>query len=299
MALVKNVAVFNRLIARGVKLTAMQGGYGLTFCHVVAHNITCEDDLRVFVAACGNDAVHAVDILGKTPLHCTCTSPSSNDSAVRVLVEFGAELDRQDYDGKTALFDAAGWNSRTSSVELLLALGADVAVVRDNGETACHFAARCEHPSALSALVAAGGDLDQRDNYGETPRMIATRLEFSLPTADEIEAARHRIAKTRLDLVRERAFQICVGLQSFRLSALQLCEILMHSFGTLGSLILFHQWWGIATKVKHFRDHKQQSSATTTSHTSCSQIDQKPPELFPLDRRFDCMFDVDHSIINQ
>jgi hypothetical protein len=52
----------------------------------------------------------------------------------------------------------------------------------------------------------------------------------------------------------ERAFQICVGLQSFRLSALQLCEILMHSFGALGSLILFHQWWVIATKVKHFRD---------------------------------------------
>jgi hypothetical protein len=87
--------------------------------------------------------------------------------------------------------------------------------------------------------------------------MIATRNNVALPTADEIDAARHRIAKARLDLVRERAFQICVGLQSFRLNALQLCEILMHSFGALGSLIAFHQWWAIATKVKHFRDHKQ------------------------------------------
>jgi hypothetical protein len=114
-----------------------------------------------------------------------------------------------------------------------------------------------ENHAALCALVAAGGDLDQPNEEGETPRMIATRRNVALPTADEIDAARHRIAKARLDLVRERAFQICVGLQSFRLNALQLCEILMHSFGALGSLIAFHQWWAIATKVKHFRDHKQ------------------------------------------
>jgi hypothetical protein len=109
----------------------------------------------------------------------------------------------------------------------------------------------------LCALVAAGGNLDQPDNKVETPRMIAIREHIALPTADEIDLARNRIAKTRLDLVREQAFQICVGLQSFRLNALQLCEILIHSFGALGSLILFHQWWAIATKVKHFRDHKQ------------------------------------------
>jgi hypothetical protein len=86
--------------------------------------------------------------------------------------------------------------------------------------------------------------------------MIATRNNVALPTADEIDAARRRIAKARLDLVRERSFQICLGLQSLDINALQLCEILMHSFGALGSLIAFHQWWAIATKVKHFRDHK-------------------------------------------
>jgi hypothetical protein len=52
-------------------------------------------------------------------------------------------------------------------------------------------------------------------------------------------------------------FRSVLDLQSTRLNALQLCEILMHSFGALGSLIAFHQWWAIATKVKHFRDHKQ------------------------------------------
>jgi hypothetical protein len=103
-----------------------------------------------------------------------------------------------------------------------------------------------------------GGDLDQPDNKGETPRMIAIREDGAMPTADEINAARRRIAKTRLNLVRERAFQICLGLHPLNISALQLCEILMHSFGALGSLILFHQWWTIAVKVKHFHERKRQ-----------------------------------------
>jgi hypothetical protein len=150
------------------------------------------------------------------------------------------------------LIDATA-NVKSSCVELLLALGADVRLVDEWGNS--HFAIRS--PASLCAVVAAGGNLDQPDNKGETPRMVATRLEFPLPTAAEIDVARRQIAKTRLDLVRERAFQICVGLQSFRLNALQLCEILMHSFGAIGSVILFHQWWAIATKVKHFRDHKQ------------------------------------------
>jgi hypothetical protein len=83
--------------------------------------------------------------------------------------------------------------------------------------------------------------------------MIASREQFELPTSAEIDEARRQIAKTRLDLVRERAFQICVALQPLNINALELCEIMMHSFGALGSLIAFHQWWAIATKVKHFQ----------------------------------------------
>jgi ankyrin repeat protein len=258
---VKSVAVFNRLVARGVNFTAMRDGDGDTLCHCVAYNVRREDDLRSLVNVCGNDAVHAVNNYGETSLH--WASSSGNDLPVRILVELGADIDRQDNRGSSALHIAAA-NEQSSCAELLLALGADVDVVTNNGETACHLAALYESAS-LCTLVAAGGDLDQLDNNGETPRTIATREDDALPTADEIEAARCRIAKTRLDLVRERAFQICVGLQSFRLSALQLCEILMHSFGAIGSVILFHQWWAIVVKVKHFRDRKQQSSTTAAT----------------------------------
>jgi ankyrin repeat protein len=262
MALVKSVAVFNRLVARGVDFTAMRDEYGAKLCHYLARNVMCEDDLRFLVNVCGND-IHAVDNHGMTPLR--WDSSSGNDVALRVLVELGAEIDRQDNNGSTALIGVSCSDAQSSIVELLLALGADVNVVANDGRTACLFAAVCENPAALCALVAAGGDLDQPNKDGETPRMIATRNNVALPTAREIDAARRRIAKRRLDLVRQRAFQICLGLQPLDINALQLCEILMHSFGALGSLIAFHQWWAIATKVKHFRDPSKQSELPVSS----------------------------------
>jgi ankyrin repeat protein len=253
MKLVKSVAVFNRLVARGANFTAMRDKRGATLCHHVARNVRCEDDLRFLGNVCGND-IHAVDNHGETPLG--WASSSGNELAMRVMVELGAEIDRQDNRGSTALINVSFYDYESSSVELLLALGADVNLVVNDGRTACLIAAAHENHAALCALVAAGGDLDQPNKEGETPRMIATRKNVALPTADEIDAARQRIAKARLDLVRQRSFQICLGLQPLGINALQLCEILMHSFGALGSLIAFHQWWAIATKVKHFRDHK-------------------------------------------
>jgi ankyrin repeat protein len=93
MELVKSVAVFNRLVARGVNFTAMRDESGATLCHHVARNVTREDDLRALVNVCGNDAVHAVDNTGWTPLQ--WASSRGNELAMRVMVELGAEIDRQ------------------------------------------------------------------------------------------------------------------------------------------------------------------------------------------------------------
>jgi ankyrin repeat protein len=89
MELVKSVAVFDRLMARGVNFTAMQDEDGAILCHYVARNVTCENDLRFLVNVCGNDAVHAVDDDGRTPLHWASSSGNgiqriSDSSAGRV-----------------------------------------------------------------------------------------------------------------------------------------------------------------------------------------------------------------------
>jgi hypothetical protein len=70
---------------------------------------------------------------------------------------------------------------------------------------------------------------------------------------DQAEVARRDIAKARIDFVRYRALEVCIGLQSLRLDALQLCEILQFACGAIAPLIPFHIWWTIATTVKHFR----------------------------------------------
>jgi hypothetical protein len=81
------------------------------------------------------------------------------------------------------------------------------------------------------------------------------RRGVTAENAAEIEAVRRRIAKMRLELIRDRALQVCIGLQSLRIDALQMCEILQQACfgGRLAQLIPFHIWWKIATTVKHFR----------------------------------------------
>jgi hypothetical protein len=249
--LVRSVAVFNRLLARDVNVTTMRDDSGSTLCHHVVRTVGNEDDLWFFVNVCGNDAVHAVDNHGRTPLH--VASIFDNYSAMRVLLESGAEIDRQDNEGVTALINTTRSRSLRSCLELLLAFGADVSLADGWGRTASHRAAFFQAPATVCALVAAGGNLEQPDNKGSTPRMIAIRERVALPTSNEINAARRRIAKARLDLVRQRAFQICVGLQSGPTRCSCNCAIHLDAFVVARScsMILFHQWWAIATKVKH------------------------------------------------
>jgi ankyrin repeat protein len=248
LTLVRSVAVLERFSARGFNLPTIRDDNDGMLCHHVAWSVTREDDLRLLFGVCGN-ATNAVDKSGEIPLHWAASS--GNESALRILVELGADVDRQGHDGWTALhYASSGQDQTLSIVELLLALGADARLVDKSGQTAC-VVGRPELV-ALCPLVAAGSDFDHQDNDGNTPRNIAVEWGHPLPTADEIDAARRRIAKRRLDLVRSRALEICVGLQHLNLAALELCNILMHSFGAIGALITFHQWWAFATKVKHF-----------------------------------------------
>lgn len=256
----QSVPVLKFLVARNVDVSALRGKNGGTVLHeFLRYFSNTEDFVRAAVQLGGVD-VNAVDHDGDAPLHCFALR--NRLDLMRVLVQLGANVDQQNVRGETALLSSWG----RACTRLLLTLNTDVTLATTDGKTACHFAAEYFSgfpPQGVDAVllrmvVALGGDLDQPDNNGETPRMIAIRRHRSLPAAEEIEATRRRIDKDRLDLVRSRALEICIGLQSLEISALQLCEIMMRSFGALGSLIKFHQWWAIATTVKHFRADQQQ-----------------------------------------
>jgi ankyrin repeat protein len=241
-------------MARNVDVSALRDVNGYTLCHhVIQCGIYANDLIRAAVCLGGAD-VNAAGRDGRTPLHWVAKHYCFELHLLLLLAQLGADVDQQDAKGKTALMLSRGW---AEPHKVLLALNTNVTLTSVKGKTACHFAAKEGDRRKLATIVAEGGDLDQPDNSGETPRMIAIREKFLLPTAEEIDAWRKALIRGRLDLVRDRAFQICVGLQSFRLNALQLCEIMKHSFGALGTIIAFHHWWAIATAVKHFHRVKR------------------------------------------
>jgi ankyrin repeat protein len=187
----------------------------------------------------------------------TCSmSAVMRDSAdaLRLFLHAGANVDVNSLNGEPLLHVSVVRNNFKCTI-LLLAAGADVTARDGSGRTACFVAADFPTGTLMSfvhALLAVGADLDTADDSGQTPRM---RLAERRVTVDpqQVESARHDIAKTRLDFVRYRAMEICIALQSLQLDALQTCEILQLACGPLARLIAFHQWWKIATTVKHFK----------------------------------------------
>jgi ankyrin repeat protein len=248
----KSRAVLDRLLALGVNVCELRDTFNRTACHAVSADNPDFEGILNQLLRLGLD-VDAADHSGSTPLLCVASSIVISEKALRVLIELGADVNRRDRWGHTALHLISFQpNGKATHVEILLAAGADPLLSDDSGATTCHRAATLQRPAILCMLLAAGGDLDQPNKNGAKAREIAAHFGFALPTVVEIDAARRSIAKTRLDWVRHRALEICIGLQPLNLDALQVCEILTHSFGALGSLIGFHQWWAIATKVKHF-----------------------------------------------
>jgi ankyrin repeat protein len=251
-----SVAVLNRLLALNVNVAALRSKNNRTVIHELNTRRTVDVAalLDVLVRVCRVD-IDAHDRMGLTACHRLAVF--QNETMLRLLIEHGADIDRAKVtDGRTALHILCDDpDSAASSATLLLAAGANLSLTDDQGQTPCHCAADAGS-DVLAPLIAAGADLDQPDNSGQTPRHIAAANSVALPSDAEIEGARRRIAAVRLDFVRQRALEVCIGLHSLDVNALQLCEIMLHSCGPLAPIVRFHHWWKIATIVKHFRHNE-------------------------------------------
>jgi ankyrin repeat protein len=252
----KSVAVLDRLLARGLDVAALRDPFSQrTLCHMITDNFESTPNFHSLLIAAVDRAkvdINAKDYQGLTALH---GAASSHDlDTIRLLVELGADVDVVDSSNYSPLHIIFGHCSlfNCDTAELLLSLGANVHIAEASSlSTVCHEAAKQADYNAVCAFIAAGSNLDQPDANGHTPRSILWQTRVRLIFDSDIEAACRRIARKRLDLVRGRAYIICVALQSFNLPALQMCEILMH-MSTFSSLIKFHQWWAIVTTVKHY-----------------------------------------------
>jgi ankyrin repeat protein len=244
-----STAAIQALLDRGVVLRDIVLGNGKTPLHVAAE--FCRDPavFAMLVNVCGVD-MRALDSFVGSCVHVAVVH--ENVAALRWFINAGVDVSISaagSVVGATPLHFANNYKCAL----FLLAAGADVCARNIAGQTALHWFVRDEADATLvHALLATGADLDIADELGTTVRQELDDGGVTID-ADQIDAARRDIAEARIDLVRDRALQVCISLQSLALDALQMCEILQFACGPVGSLIPFHVWWKIATTVKHFR----------------------------------------------
>ena len=109
---------------------------------------------------------------GESPL--ADAAKRQDGAALRALLREGADVDRPQGDGATALHWAA-YRDDVETVRLLLAAGAAVDPANALGVTPLWLAANNGSPAVVEALLAAAANPDRALPAGETPLMTASR----------------------------------------------------------------------------------------------------------------------------
>jgi len=163
---------------------------------------------------------------------------------IRALIYTGAEVDAQDNDGDTALHNACQGRNE-DIIRFLLACGANPNVYNRHGITPIEM--RIKKLNIACLLVAAGAKR-------RASRAIIAKHR------DIIDASARAINRERVDLIRWRAYEICVALQDVELPAPQIIRILEFACEPFSNCVKYHNFWDIAVCVKHFKERQKISS---------------------------------------
>jgi len=149
----------------------------------VTGNIGLLDALCVVFASVRIPLVDVRDKRGMTALHWAIQR--AQGPAIKKLVEAGASLLRQDFDGRDALMHAAVASAPAQDnqrsffhdmVRYLIQSGADVAQKDKSGASVLHYAAESGDVALVDLLVEIGGcPVNSRDDSGENALFYALR----------------------------------------------------------------------------------------------------------------------------
>ncbi len=108
-----------------------------------------------------------------------------HNDIIKVLIDYGANINVENYWTDTALHFAAQ-NNNAETCKFLIENGAETEHMTEDGETALHSAARSGRVDSIEALVEMGAKIDQTNKDGETPLVVSIE-------ANEYDAAKKLI----------------------------------------------------------------------------------------------------------
>ncbi|KAI9658930.1 MAG: hypothetical protein M1821_001890 [Bathelium mastoideum] len=114
--------------------------------------------------------IDRTDANGNTPL--IAAAKNGSEAVVRLLIENGAAIDLKDFHGNTPLIAAAS-NGNKAVVKLLVDCGAEIDLKNNYGDSPLIAVARKKNDALVRLLVDKGAEIDLQDHDGNTPLQAA------------------------------------------------------------------------------------------------------------------------------
>ena len=168
----KNAVVTKVLIEAGAEIEAFDRIGGTALCWAAGFGDGAS--VQALLEAGANADVSS-ELVGFTPL-IWAAGYNADPGAAQALIDAGAQLDRVDNDGSTALMHAAR-TGRAENVMALMNVGAATELINAQGKAALLIAAKAPQAKVdtLRALIEGGASLEAKDYQGLTALDLARR----------------------------------------------------------------------------------------------------------------------------